>query len=135
MGKVVKAVAGVLYKDGMVLIASRPIDKPYAGYWEFPGGKIEADESIQNALIRELHEEIAINTSHENFKHLTFIQQEFAGYTVHLDVILVNNWSGEIKPIEGQTLYWQSIITQCKKEPLLATTVQILNLLKNNAME
>ncbi len=136
MGEIIKAVAGVLYQDNKVLMASRPAGKPYEGYWEFPGGKVELNESINEALIRELKEEISITTALEDLTYLTCIKQEFANdktlkYTVHLDVIMVSNWTAEVNALEGQTLYWHNLKDQCDKEPLLATTTKILNLLKN----
>ena len=58
--KSVYAVAGILRRDDKILIAERPLGKPYSGFWEFPGGKVEANESGEAALIRELHEELGI---------------------------------------------------------------------------
>ena len=128
--KLVKAVAGVLCRGGEVLMASRPDDKPYAGCWEFPGGKIEAGESPHDGLIRELYEEIGIQTKKENLQHIIFIRQPYPITIVELDVMLFKAWEGEIESKENQELFWQSSGDFCEKSPLLLTTQKILEILK-----
>lgn len=129
MGKIIKAVAGVLVNGSHVLMASRPEGKVYAGSWEFPGGKLESGESAVNALVRELYEEINVAVDAKDCTPLTFITQEYAHGLVHLDVVLVKKWQGEVAAIEGQGLHWQDLTKPCQEEPLLITTQKILDLL------
>lgn len=100
------AAAVILRPDGRFLLASRPADKPYPGYWEFPGGKIEAGESAHQALIRELEEELGIEVTHAT-PWLTR-QYDYATVRVVLSFFRVSAWQGEPAPREGQTLSWQT---------------------------
>lgn len=100
----VRVVVGILQRDGKVLVAERPQDKPYAGYWEFPGGKIEPDETGHDALIRELHEELGIDvvTANAWFEHI----HAYPDKTVHLEMWLVDQFTGEPHSKENQSLRW-----------------------------
>ena len=99
------AVGILLRQDGALLLSTRPEGKPYAGYWEFPGGKVEASESIEQALQRELHEEIGI--------HIGPVQRwqvevfDYPHALVRLHWCKVHEWSGEFEMREGQTMAWQ----------------------------
>lgn len=123
------AVAGVLIKDNHVLMATRPDGKSHAGSWEFPGGKIETGETLNEALIRELSEEIGIVAKVEDCKDLTYIVQNYENKQVKLHVMLVKRWVGEPSGDEGQELYWQDLNAKCELKPLLLTTQRILDLL------
>jgi len=107
MSKIVDVVAGALIgADGRFLLGSRPDGKPYAGYWEFPGGKIEPGETPQAALARELHEEMGITVRHATpwmTKHYVY---EHA--TVFLRFFRVWAWDGELVAREGQSFSWQT---------------------------
>ncbi len=92
--------------EGHVLLAQRPAGKPYAGYWEFPGGKIEMGEDALQALRRELHEELGIEVD-EASPWLTRIYA-YPEKTVRLRFFRVDRWHGEPHGREGQTLSWQS---------------------------
>lgn len=97
---------GILQRsDGQVLFAQRPAGKPYAGYWEFPGGKIEAGESSLAALTRELHEELGITVT----RATDWIVQrhDYPHAWVELRFFRVSEWGGEIHPQEGQQVAWQ----------------------------
>ena len=131
MAKIIRAVAGVLCKDNLVLMAQRPQDKSHAGYWEFPGGKIEADESTFEALIRELKEEIGVDVRTLHLTNLISITQSYPHGDVYLDVVLVNCWDGEVSGLEGQALYWQNIDQACVQFPLLLTTEKIFEVLRS----
>lgn len=87
------------------MLASRPAGKVYAGYWEFPGGKVEPGESLEVALARELHEELGIGVT----RACRWITRRFVyeHATVRLNFFRVLAWSGEPHPHEGQTLSWQ----------------------------
>lgn len=100
----VRAVVGIIQRNNKVLIAQRPIGKPYSGYWEFPGGKIELQESPEQALIRELHEELGINvTACESwFVH----EHQYPDKKVELHMWRVTHFTGEPQCLENQTLCW-----------------------------
>ena len=103
---VVHVAAGILlHPDGRFLMTSRPTGKAYAGYWEFPGGKIEAGETPLAALTRELNEELGIQITQAN----PWIVQTFAypHATVRLYFFKVTDWLGILQPREGQLLDWQ----------------------------
>lgn len=104
--KVVRVVAGVLTKtDGNIMLGSRPEGKPYAGYWEFPGGKIEPGETAFEALVREFQEELGITVTHATPWLSKVHHYEHA--TVHLQFFRVWAWEGAVSPQEGQHVAWQ----------------------------
>lgn len=103
----IHVVAAVLRDcSGRVLIADRPAGKPMAGWWEFPGGKLEADEEPQAALRRELKEELGVEVR-AAYRLMQF-SHRYPDKEVVLDVWRVTGWSGETKPHEGQRLEWVS---------------------------
>ena len=97
--------AGLTQPDGRVLLAQRPPGKPYAGYWEFPGGKVEAGESLEAALARELHEELGIVVSRP-CRWITRVF-DYPHATVRLNFFRVFEWQGVPHPHEGQVFSWQ----------------------------
>jgi 8-oxo-dGTP diphosphatase len=104
--KVVEVSAAVLQRpDGSFLLAQRPTGKIWAGYWEFPGGKIEAGETPRRALDRELREELGISV----ITAYPWISRVFAypHATVRLNFFRVTEWAGELHPHEGQQFAWQ----------------------------
>ena len=123
------AVAGVLIKDNHVLMATCPEGKSHAGSWEFPGGKIETGETINEALVRELSEEIGVFVKVKDCKDLTYIVQNYGYKQVKLHVMLVKHWLGEPVGHEGQKLYWQDLNVKCELKPLLLNTQRVLDLL------
>ena len=101
----VHVAVGVVYNDKQeILVAKRPPGKPYAGYWEFPGGKVEAGENVQQALSRELQEEV--NICPEVFEPLMQIEQQLDDKIFLLDTWLVKQFSGELNANEAQQLAW-----------------------------
>ena len=101
-----KVAVGVVLKNDEVFIAKRPEGKYLAGYWEFPGGKLEKDESVQQALFRELNEELGIGIhSCERFMD---IEHDYGEKKVTLLVCLVRDYSGTPKGAEGQEVRWVS---------------------------
>ena len=76
------------------------------GLWEFPGGKIEADETPEAALIRELKEELAITVTHSDLKPITFASHTYDSFHLFMPLYRVSNWIGTPHPTEGQTLAW-----------------------------
>lgn len=100
------AVAVLTRADGAFLLASRPPGKPYAGYWEFPGGKVEPGETVHAALVRELHEELGIEVIHATPWITRYFDYPHARVT--LSFFRVSDWHGETHAKEGQTLAWQT---------------------------
>jgi 8-oxo-dGTP diphosphatase len=105
---IVEVAAAVLQRpDGSFLLAQRPPGKIWAGYWEFPGGKIEPGETPYHALVRELHEELGITVT-TAYPWLTRVYT-YPHATVRLNFFRVTAWSGELHPHEGQQFSWQFI--------------------------
>jgi 8-oxo-dGTP diphosphatase len=101
------AVAVFIKPDGSFLLSSRPEGKPYAGYWEFPGGKIESGESVLQAMKRELMEElnVAITSATPWFSFI----MAYTHATVRLNCWRVREWQGEMRGMEGQQFQWQRL--------------------------
>ena len=101
----VSAVA-LIDRDGRVLLAQRPPGKSMAGLWEFPGGKVEAEETPEAALIRELHEELGIETWASCLAPLTFASHAYPDFHLLMPVFACRKWEGIVQPREGQQLAW-----------------------------
>jgi 8-oxo-dGTP diphosphatase len=116
------AVGVLLRSDDSFLLTSRPEGKAYAGYWEFPGGKLEADETVEQALRRELQEEIGIT-----IQDCTLWKTERIDYPhalVQLNFCKVTQWAGELQMLESQTFAWQQLPVTVI--PVLPGTVPVL---------
>ena len=121
--KVVEVAVGVLIRaGGQFLLTSRPPGKVYEGYWEFPGGKLEAGESVEQALRRELQEEIGITIAAVHPWKVEMVDYPHA--LVRLNFCKVFEWAGELQMHEGQSFAWQSLPVQVK--PVLPGTVPVL---------
>lgn len=92
--------------DGRVLLAQRPEGKSMAGLWEFPGGKVEPDETPEAALIRELEEELGINTWTSCLAPLTFASHSYENFHLMMPLFACRKWEGTPQAREGQTLKW-----------------------------
>lgn len=126
--KVVAVSAAVLQRpDGSFLLAQRPPGKIWAGYWEFPGGKVEAGETAHHALVRELREELGI-TVQTAYSWLTRVFT-YPHATVRLNFFRVTEWSGEMRPHEGQQFAWQQP-GQVNVAPVLPANAPILRSLE-----
>jgi 8-oxo-dGTP diphosphatase len=101
----VSAVA-LIDADGRVLLAQRPEGKSMAGLWEFPGGKVEPGETPEAALIRELKEELGIDTWHSCLAPLTFASHAYPEFHLLMPLFACRRWQGAATPREGQTLAW-----------------------------
>ncbi|WP_039018488.1 8-oxo-dGTP diphosphatase MutT [Halocynthiibacter namhaensis] len=92
--------------EGRILLAQRPEGKSMAGLWEFPGGKIEPGETPEIALIRELHEELGIETWESCLAPLTFASHSYDEFHLLMPLFACRKWAGQVQPREGQTLKW-----------------------------
>jgi 8-oxo-dGTP diphosphatase len=121
--KQVEVAVGVLVRgDGAFLLTSRPEGKVYAGYWEFPGGKVEAGETIEQALRRELLEEIGITIGAVHPWKVEVVDYPHA--LVRLNFCKVFDWQGELHMHEGQSCSWQRLPVEVA--PVLPGTVPVL---------
>lgn len=92
--------------EGRVLLAQRPEGKSLAGLWEFPGGKVEVGETPEAALIRELHEELGIETKSSCLAPLTFASHSYDDFHLLMPLFACRRWTGIPTPQEGQNLAW-----------------------------
>ena len=100
------AACALINEQGKVLINKRPEGKDYAGYWEFPGGKVEENETPEEAIIRELKEEINIDVSAACLAPLSFTEKNYEKYYVVVLLYICRKWEGHTKPLENQELEW-----------------------------
>ncbi|BBO59099.1 NUDIX domain-containing protein [Mycoavidus sp. B2-EB] len=127
---VTQVAVGVLMRDdGSFLLAQRPAGKPYEGYWEFPGGKLEEHESVEAALARELHEELGVTL--ETCQRWRVLEHDYPHAYVRLFFCKVTAWRGEPTGREGQALAWQTIPVEVA--PVLPATVPVLDWLQADA--
>jgi 8-oxo-dGTP diphosphatase len=103
---VLVAACALIDTDGRVLIAQRPVGRSMAGLWEFPGGKMEAGETPEATLIRELNEELAILVNEACLAPLTFASHAYPGFHLLMPLYVCRRWKGIVAPQEGQTLAW-----------------------------
>ena len=103
---VLVAAVALLDADGRVLLAQRPAGKSMAGLWEFPGGKVEAGERPEAALIRELDEELGITVREPCLAPLTFASHDYGDFHLLMPLYVCRRWEGRPTAREGQTLAW-----------------------------
>ena len=133
MTKLVVVVACALVDpDNRVLIARRPPGKPMAGLWEFPGGKLENGESPEQALTRELAEELNVNVTKACLAPLTFASHDYDSFHLLMPLFVCRRWTGIVQAREGQTLKWvrpsslRDYPMPPADEPLIASLVDLL---------
>jgi len=128
--KVTEVAVGVLVQpDGRFLLAQRPAGKPYEGYWEFPGGKLEPGESVEAALARELHEELGLDV--EQCVRWHVLEHDYPHAYVRLYFCKVTAWSGDPVGREGQAFSWESVPVAVG--PLLPATIPVVDWLAEEA--
>jgi 8-oxo-dGTP diphosphatase len=121
--KVVDVAVGVLVQaDGAFLLTSRPAGKPYAGYWEFPGGKLEAGETVEQALARELQEELGITIAEARLWKEELVDYPHALVRLHFCKVFA--WSGALEMREAQSHAWQHLPVSVV--PVLPGTIPVL---------
>ena len=106
MRLVIAAAVALIDADGRVLITKRPEGKPFVGLWEFPGGKVEAGERPEAALIRELKEELAIDLVEACLAPLTFASHAYEDFHLLMPLFVCRRWKGTVQGMEGQELAW-----------------------------
>lgn len=116
------AVGVLIDAEGNFLLTSRPAGKVFAGYWEFPGGKLEPGESIDQALRRELHEELGITIGPSHPWRVELV--DYAHARVRLHFCKVYAWQGHFEMREAQQMAWQSLPVDVR--PVLPGTVPVL---------
>ncbi len=109
-------------REGRFLLTSRPEGKVYAGYWEFPGGKLEAGETVHQALARELHEELGITISDSHAWQDLVMDYPHARVRLHFRKVY--DWSGDFEMREGQAMAWESL--PVASQPVLPGTIPVL---------
>ena len=117
------AVGVLIDARGRFLLTSRPVGKVYAGHWEFPGGKVEPGETIEQALRRELHEELGITIGPVEPWQVELMDYPHARVRLHF--CKVHAWLGEFEMREGQAMAWQDLPVQVA--PVLPGTVPVLD--------
>ena len=121
--QIVEVAVGVLLRaGGEFLLTSRPPGKVYEGYWEFPGGKLEEGESVEQALRRELEEEIGITIGAVHAWRTELVDYPHA--LVRLNFCKIFDWTGVLQMREGQSFSWQTLPVQV--HPVLPGTVPVL---------
>ena len=116
------AVGVLIDSEDRFLLTSRPEGKVYAGYWEFPGGKLESGESVEQALARELHEELGIHIGSAQPWKIELM--DYAHARVRLHFCKVFDWRGEFEMREGQRMAWQTLPVSV--QPVLPGTIPVL---------
>lgn len=111
-------------REGRFLMTSRPEGKVYAGHWEFPGGKLEQGETVEQALRRELHEELGIDIRMDAIEPWKVELMDYPHARVRLNFCKVFAWAGEFEMREGQQMAWQSLPVEVV--PVLPGTVPVL---------
>ena len=127
---VTEVAAGILLDSQQrFLMGQRPVGKPYAGYWEFPGGKVEVGETLFQTLQRELQEELGI-TIHSSVDLMT-IEHDYPHAYVRIHVSVIRDWTGEPTGCENQALSWQDLNRdQLTVDPLLPAALPMIQQLK-----
>jgi 8-oxo-dGTP diphosphatase len=129
---VLVAACALVDPDGRVLVAQRPEGKAMAGLWEFPGGKLDAGETPERCLVRELHEELGIDTEASCLAPLTFASHGYPDFHLLMPLYVCRVWRGTPAPREAQALRWvrptklRELAMPAADAPLIAPLIELL---------
>jgi 8-oxo-dGTP diphosphatase len=127
---VLVAAVALVDADGRILLAQRPEGKSMAGLWEFPGGKIEPGETPEAALIRELHEELGIDTWASCLAPLSFASHGYEDFHLLMPLFICRKWEGQVASREGQALKWVRPV-DLRNYPMPAADVPLIPVLRD----
>ena len=127
---VLVAAVALVDVDGRVLLAQRPKGKSMAGLWEFPGGKVEPGETPETALMRELEEELGIETWESCLAPLTFASHTYADFHLLLPLFVCRKWNGTPTGREGQTLAWAKP-TKLRDYPMPPADIPLIPIIRD----
>ena len=130
MKVILVSAAALIDRDGRVLITQRPKGKSMEGLWEFPGGKIEFGETPEDALVRELHEELGIETWSSCLAPLTFASHGYSDFHLLMPLFACRKWDGTPKPNEGQILKWVHV-KSLKDFPMPPADIPLIAVLRD----
>ena len=130
MKTVLVSAVALIDPDGRVLIAQRPEGKSMAGLWVFPGGKVETGETPEDALIRELQEELGIDTWASCLSPLTFASHSYDDFHLLMPLFACRKWNGAPQSREGQTLKWVRA-NELRNYPMPAADVPLIPILRD----
>lgn len=130
MKTVLVSAVALIDVEGRVLLAQRPEGKSMAGLWEFPGGKIEPGETPEAALVRELHEELGIETWSSCLAPLTFASHSYADFHLLMPLFACRKWEGIPQAREGQQLKWVRA-QDLRNYPMPAADIPLIPILRD----
>lgn len=129
MKTVLVAAVALIDPEGRVLLAQRPEGKSMAGLWEFPGGKVETGETPETALIRELQEELGIETWNSCLAPLSFASHSYDEFHLLMPLFACRKWQGIVRPQEGQALKWVRA-AELRNYPMPAADIPLIPMLQ-----
>ena len=130
MKMVLVSAVALIDVDGRVLLAQRPEGKSMAGLWEFPGGKVEPGETPEAALIRELQEELGINTWESCLAPLTFASHTYESFHLLMPLFACRKWEGTVTPLENQSIKWARV-QDLNKFPMPEADLPLIPMLRD----
>jgi 8-oxo-dGTP diphosphatase len=128
---VLVAAVALIDPDGRILVCRRPATKVWAGWWEFPGGKVEAGESPENAVVRELKEELAVDIVDSCLAPFTFASHAYDDFHLLMPLYLCRIWKGRPTAREGQALRWLRPLDLAALDKLLPADRPLVAMLRD----
>lgn len=130
MKTVLVSAVALIDVDGRILLTQRPEGKSMAGLWEFPGGKVEPGETPEVALIRELQEELGINTWASCLAPLTFASHSYPDFHLLMPLFACRKWEGIVQGCEGQALKWVRA-ADLRSHPMPPADIPLISILRD----